>query len=72
MENTKAAVRDIHMGNVPGDRNQEFMTWPGTFLKDIMEESLPQGKTRELFREWRFMNAWMRVCTCVSMQGVER
>lgn len=49
IEKLKAAVRGVHVGNVAGDGNQEFRTWPSTFIKDIMEESLPQGKTRELF-----------------------
>lgn len=48
-EKLKAAVRGVHVGNAAGDGKQEFRTWPSTFIKDIMEESPPRGKTRELF-----------------------
>lgn len=54
----------IHMGSTSGDGNQEFKTWPRTFFTDIMEESLPRGKTRELLMGQRFM------CTGWCQEGV--
>ena len=48
-----------------GGRNHKLMIWPSTFFMDIMKESLPQGKTRDLFMGWRFLSVmcvWMCLC----------
>lgn len=58
-----------HIVNVSGDGNQESMAWTSTFFKDIMEESLPQAKTRELFTEWGFMNVCVAVCLRLHARG---
>ena len=61
IEKIKAAVSCIHMSSTSGDGNHKFMICPNTCLMNIIEESLRQGKTRELFMGWRFMS----VCVCV-------